>query len=258
MGWQTVKTMNETAQQKYYDQHYNISDSNVWETWQPRTDFNESSLEQLTKNSWQTDAQIIALSAAAPFAPFQAALDIGCSAGDFLIPLSKASTQAYGVDIVDFSSAWNLLHQQYGIHFQKLNLDQAPLPFQDESFDIITMLMVLEHVFDVHHAIQEVIRVLRPGGLTIIQVPNIGYIRHRLDLLRGKLPCTSNVDKRDNRTEWDGQHLHYFTHTTLNELLKQYHLEPKRTVCSGKLARFRAFYPALLGSDLIVIAQKFK
>ncbi len=86
------------------------------------------------------------------------------------------------------------------------------------------MLMVLEHVFDVHHTISEVFRVLKQGGLAIIQVPNIAYIKHRLDLVVGKLPCTSNYETRDNIIDWDVQHLHYFTLETLKKLLNQYNL----------------------------------
>lgn len=248
--------MTEPTQQRYYDQHYSISNSSAWQSWRPRTELNEKTLAEFGKHYGQTDAQSIVLANLAVFAPFQSVLDIGCSAGDFLIPLSKASKQAYGVDIVEFSTAWNLLQQTYQIQFQKLNLDQALLPFQDESFDAITMLMVLEHVFDVHHAVKEISRVLKADGIAVIQVPNIGYIRHRLDLLFGRLPCTSNTEKRDNRTEWDGQHLHYFTSQTLNSLLSQYGLRMKKITCSGRLARFRSFYPRLLGADLIILASK--
>lgn len=191
------------------------------------------------------------------FAPFKSTLDIGCSAGDFLIPISKSSVNSYGVDIVDFSIAWETLKNQYhNIHCQKLNLDESNLPFNDSSFDLVTMLMVLEHVFDVHHAIKEVSRVLSPDGFAVIQVPNIACITHRFDLLIGNLPCTSNTEKKDNKTEWDGQHLHYFTLSSLNNLLNQHGLQVQKILCSGKLNILRSFWTSLFGSDLIVLARK--
>ena len=49
------------------------------------------------------------------------------------------------------------------------------LPFLDESFDVILSHEVLEHVQDDRQAVQEMVRVLRPGGRAVIFVPNRGY-----------------------------------------------------------------------------------
>jgi ubiquinone/menaquinone biosynthesis C-methylase UbiE len=43
------------------------------------------------------------------------------------------------------------------------------LPFQDESFDIVTTYQTLEHVQDVNECIQEMLRVLKPGGYFVYQ-----------------------------------------------------------------------------------------
>ncbi|WP_416672271.1 class I SAM-dependent methyltransferase [Egbenema bharatensis] len=249
--------MSKSTQQSYYNQHYSISDSTAWKTWVPKANFVEKqNLSEFKNSFWQADAQESVLAALAEFAPFDAVLDIGCSAGDFLIPLSRASTRVYGVDIVDFSVAWKLLRHEYGICCQQLNLDYANLPFDNSSFDVVTMLMVLEHVFDVHHAVREIARVLKKGGVVAIQVPNIAYLKHRIDLLKGKLPCTSDTTKSDNQTEWDGQHLHYFTLASLDSLLKQYGLHRQKVQCSGKLVGLRQLRPSFLGADLTVFARK--
>lgn len=49
------------------------------------------------------------------------------------------------------------------------------LPFPDQSFDAIVSHEVLEHVQDDRMAVQEMVRVLRPGGRVILFVPNRGY-----------------------------------------------------------------------------------
>jgi len=49
------------------------------------------------------------------------------------------------------------------------------LPFPDQSFDAILSHEVLEHVQDDRKAVQEMVRVLRPGGRMILFVPNRGY-----------------------------------------------------------------------------------
>ncbi|MBS3029893.1 MAG: class I SAM-dependent methyltransferase [Dolichospermum sp. DET50] len=246
--------MQQSNQQKYYDEHYSISEGEAWKTWQPNPLLSSKEISEFCINS---NAQETVLAIISAFAPFKSTLDVGCSAGDFIIPISKASVNSYGVDIVDFSIAWPTVSKQFNnIHFSKLNLDESNLPFNDSSFDLVTMMMVLEHVFDVHHAVKEVSRVLAPDGIAVIQVPNIGYIKNRFDLLLGNLPCTSNVEKKDNKTEWDGQHLHYFTLQSLNNLLNQHGLVVQRTLCSGSLNKLRSFSTSLLGADIIVFARK--
>jgi succinoglycan biosynthesis protein ExoA len=49
--------------------------------------------------------------------------------------------------------------------------DVTDLPFADESFDLVVCLHVLEHVPDDRKAIAEFLRVLRPGGTAVLQVP---------------------------------------------------------------------------------------
>jgi glycosyltransferase involved in cell wall biosynthesis/SAM-dependent methyltransferase len=49
--------------------------------------------------------------------------------------------------------------------------DVTDLPFDNESFDLVVCLHVLEHVPDDRKAIAEFLRVLRPGGTAVLQVP---------------------------------------------------------------------------------------
>jgi len=49
--------------------------------------------------------------------------------------------------------------------------DICELPFADQSFDTIICNHVLEHIPDDHKAMQELFRVLKPGGMAILQVP---------------------------------------------------------------------------------------
>lgn len=243
--------------QKYYDNHYNINDKAAWEQWQPNPSLIDKQLSQFQGNFWAESLQEIVYSELSLSShPFDAVLDIGCSTGDFLIPISLSSHQTVGIDIVEFRSPWELVQKDHGIKCQQLNLDESDLPWADAHFDLVTSLAVLEHVFDVHHAISEIVRVLKPGGLVAIQVPNIACIKNRIDLGLGRLPCTANTEARDNLTEWDGQHLHYFTPKTLNSLMKQYGLESYKFKCSGRLSRLRSLHTSLWGADIIVFARK--
>jgi SAM-dependent methyltransferase len=50
--------------------------------------------------------------------------------------------------------------------------DATALPFDDASFDAVTMFDVIEHVEDDARAIAEAKRVLRPGGFLLVTTPN--------------------------------------------------------------------------------------
>jgi SAM-dependent methyltransferase len=53
----------------------------------------------------------------------------------------------------------------------KVKMDIHKIPFQDNTFDAVLCNHVLEHVRDDIQAMQEIARVLKPGGFAILQVP---------------------------------------------------------------------------------------
>ncbi|MGI9351168.1 MAG: class I SAM-dependent methyltransferase [Rhizobiaceae bacterium] len=60
-------------------------------------------------------------------------------------------------------------------------------PLQPDTFDMIMMNDVLEHIHDSPREILvELVRGLKPGGYLFFSVPNLANIRKRLDLLRGR------------------------------------------------------------------------
>jgi len=59
------------------------------------------------------------------------------------------------------------------------------LPFDDDFFDLVIMIRVIEHLMNPDNAVSEVYRVLRTGGLLIIATPNQASWFNRLLLLLG-------------------------------------------------------------------------
>lgn len=52
-----------------------------------------------------------------------------------------------------------------------ISLDVQNMPLEDNTYDVVFCNHVLEHVPDDHKAMREILRVLKPGGMAIIQVP---------------------------------------------------------------------------------------
>lgn len=177
-------------------------------------------------------------------------LDIGCAQLTLLRSLSGIFNHKFGVDIAPYPN-WNT-HPE--ISESVINLDKSDLPFMASSFDAVSMLMVLEHVFNPFHAVRELRRVCKPEGIVIISVPNLASIRHRLGLLFGLFPITSARFSFDEEA-WDGYHLHNFTCASLEWLLIKEGLKPIAWKSQGKFQWLKNFSPSLFGADLIVFCK---
>ncbi len=96
-------------------------------------------------------------------------LDIGCYQGDITETISKHfklnKFQTRGIDIKKYTENENFIFTKY---------DGKVIPFNDESFDLITCFMVLHHVptenLDV--ILNNAFRVMKPGGMLIIREHN--------------------------------------------------------------------------------------
>jgi SAM-dependent methyltransferase len=171
-------------------------------------------------------------------------LDVGCWNGGFLERIERAGLYAElaGVDVVA-EGVEVARRKGYDAHVVDLNGD--PLPFPDRHFDGVSLLAVLEHVFDPYAMIREVHRVLRPGGELLIDVPNAASFTNRLRILFGRIPITS-AD-----AGWDGGHLHYFTRHALDHFLRREGFEVLERRTTGGRSQLRDWWISLLGGELI-------
>jgi O-antigen biosynthesis protein len=137
--------------------------------------------------------------------------------------------------------------------FSESNLDKS-LPFQDNFFDVITCLAVIEHVYDIFHLVKEIKRVLKPGGYIIAEVPNIAYLKRRIKLLFGQLPATAST-LNWKKVGWERGHIHYFTMKRFCWLFKQEGFIIDKKTGAGIFAYLRNWWPSLLTADLIIKAH---
>ena len=92
-------------------------------------------------------------------------LDIGVGLGRVLGPLSNLNR--YGIDV---SLEYLQKARENGIEVAFAKAEE--LPYQDDSFDCVIACDVLEHVIDLYSTGKEIQRVLKPGGIFILRVPN--------------------------------------------------------------------------------------
>lgn len=94
-------------------------------------------------------------------------LDIGCGVGMFLNQFKKLGADVFGID-VDRDKV-RIAKERFK------DVYEAPaekLPFRKDSFDIVWLHEVVEHVDDEEKTIVEAFRTLKPGGKLVIFAPN--------------------------------------------------------------------------------------
>ena len=100
-------------------------------------------------------------------------LDCGCGMGFHLMAMQKLrNLRLVGLDPDPARLAWA---EQHAVGARFVVGKAENLPFADESFDKVLMAEVLEHLRDDQLAIREVARVLAPGGVLAVSVPNARY-----------------------------------------------------------------------------------
>ena len=175
------------------------------------------------------------------FSPGGKLLDIGCNIGLFLCEARASGFGVTGVELNRECAAYARTHFKLNIHSNYLSNST----FEADSFDVVTMYDVLEHIPDLHRILAQIRRILKPGGLLVVQSPNIG------SLMAGLAKSTwSWLSPPD--------HLYHFTPGSLCILLENagYNIlkvktwEPASDFCSDLLQAF-------LGNSLLArIARK--
>jgi 2-polyprenyl-3-methyl-5-hydroxy-6-metoxy-1,4-benzoquinol methylase len=96
-------------------------------------------------------------------------LDVGCGKGLLLLRLRDAGWDVHGTELSEISSRYA---RGQGLPVHQVAVEQAG--FEPQSFDLVTMFHVLEHLTDPRHTLEHLWALLRPGGFLVVEVPNIG------------------------------------------------------------------------------------
>ena len=177
-------------------------------------------------------------------------LDIGCADGAFTSQIAKkvGAHEVYGVDV--FMKALKIAFSR-GVKAFSVDLNKEPLPFQDNFFDLITAVEVIEHLTDTDNLLQETYRCLRRNGYFVITTPNLTSWINRILLLLGYTPIMYEVSFKyrvgkpfNNKKSFNASgHLRLYTLKALVDHLEIYGFK----VISRKGAPFAFAYNKGLG-----------
>ena len=142
-------------------------------------------------------------------------LDIGCATGDFLDEMRRIpGWSVLGIEPGDAAARY--AHLQQGLDVVEGTLNDSP--FADRTFDAVTVWDVLEHVYDPRVVIRNLARLLRPGGVLVINYHNLRAIDRRLF---GRFWCGYELPR----------HLYLFPDELLGKLLAEHGLHEVERQC---------------------------
>jgi ubiquinone/menaquinone biosynthesis C-methylase UbiE len=102
-----------------------------------------------------------------------AVLDVGCGAGVDLVRFARGGAHATGVDLAESAihlASDNLAHQ--ALRARLAVADGEALPFPDQCFDYVFAHGIVQYTENDRRVVEEVRRVLRPGGTAVFQAYN--------------------------------------------------------------------------------------
>ena len=107
-------------------------------------------------------------------------LDLGAGRGYFTRMLSAAReglgiAAGAGIEACDIERSAFAVE---GVTFKQADLNRG-LPYPDAAFDAVVAIEVMEHTRVPYAALAEIARMLRPGGVLIFSVPNVGHLVSR-------------------------------------------------------------------------------
>lgn len=172
------------------------------------------------------------------------------------------------VTMTDLSHVAVACARDRGVEALQCEIDAGPLPFDDAAFDTVVCDSQLEHRFDPDHALDEMARVLRPGGRLILLLPNTAHWRVRWWLLTGRFPMVPQTP-----TDW--LHIRFFTLSEMRPMLAKrgiaieavdgsaslwvkglYPVWLRRGLAAKVYTRLARRRPSLFARDFIVVGRK--
>ncbi|MFH1749643.1 MAG: class I SAM-dependent methyltransferase [bacterium] len=171
-------------------------------------------------------------------------LDAGCGNGFFTNQLAQRAKKVVGIDISDKL----LKHARENIKTENVSLKKADLtkelPFQDDQFDIVISIMVLQYLPQIKKFVSECSRILKPDGKLIVI---IDHPSHALFLRAQEL-----VGKKNEKFITSGSYFKSGSrkkHSLWNKAILQYYHRPVGFYLNNFISHFRLVGLEEISSD---------
>lgn len=178
-------------------------------------------------------------------------LDIGCGLGQLILRLEEIGYAGlFGVDGSE-SAVHQIKNKAQHARIQHLDIEMGGLPFPNDYFEVVICMEVFEHLYDPVSVMNEITRVLRPGGHGIFSFPNEYRLTQRINFVLGRsISSPLRV----------GGHIKFFNQELasrfVGERLQILQVNPVGNERVRQLPVLINFFPNLFAKWFFVLAQK--
>lgn len=138
------------------------------------------------------EGEIRQLKSLIDFKPGMKTLDVGAGLGKSMLALKKAGFDSYGLE--PSAQFRDRAIAKMGIEEEKIRHGQIETTdYPENTFDFISFLSVLEHLYEPSEALQKAFRWLKPGGIVHVEVPSADWLIHKIVNFYYKLMGTDYV-----------------------------------------------------------------
>ena len=156
-------------------------------------------------------------------------LEIGIGTGELLNHFNQNGWETTGIEPNESARKYAISNYRLDV-FEENKLNALP----ENSFDVIMLWHVMEHVYDLHERMQQIKRLLKKNGFVFIAVPNL-----------------RSPDFKKYKEYWAGldvpRHLYHFTESSVSNLVNRYSLN----IIAKYPMKFDAYYVSLLSEKYL-------
>jgi O-antigen biosynthesis protein len=140
-------------------------------------------------------------------------LEVGCSTGFFTKALVERGCNVVGMELDPEAAE---MAERWAERVVVGNIDEGDVwnYVKDESFDVVVLGDVLEHLHDPLASLRQAVRKLKPTGFVVTSLPNVAHGDVRIELMRGRF-------RYREMGLLDRTHVRFFTLETIRELMSQ-------------------------------------
>tara|TARA_Y100000591_G_C21839779_1_gene704888 strand:+ start:32 stop:649 length:618 start_codon:yes stop_codon:yes gene_type:complete len=164
-------------------------------------------------------------------------LDLGCGNGFLTNHISTFFKETHGYDVSE--SGINLAKKRNNLNVKYFLTDKNLSNIEKNYYDIVTLLEVIEHVYDPHEFLVNIKSKMKKKGKIIISTPFHGYFKNLA------IALTNKFDHHFNPL-WLHGHIKFFSKRTIIQILEDNGFKINTIYYSGR------FYP--LSKSMIIEA----
>lgn len=138
-------------------------------------------------------------------------MDIGCGNAGLLHLARKDGWDVHGMELTE--KAAREIFEDQGIDIIVANFLEYEPP-EGREYDIVVLRHVLEHLPDSLLAMRQIARLLRPGGLALLEFPNTGSVSYRIK----RILKNRGLRNKKFAPEWRPGHVNEFCRKSFNYL----------------------------------------